>query len=286
MKLIYRTWSVCALLGVPQHVSAQNASHAAHHSQTPPTAVTAPDAPAINSLRDAGVAQNIRTAALTAIAKSASTTVAAATLAEIEACDACLARNDLATILAAQPAADLKALAPTLVSKASDSTPDAGKDAPSQSPNRFVKAACIRAIFSLSESERPAAAAAWKPIMLKTTTVPGKMAWDPKEFTVAPGAIVAIEMINPDSMLHNMLLCSPGSLSEMGVAADRMSEGVIGKQRDYVPDSSKVLEIMGLTAPNTTGVLWFIAPTKTGTYPLICTYPGHWRMMNGKLKVQ
>jgi len=32
--------------------------------------------------------------------------------------------------------------------------------------------------------------------------------------------------------------------------------------------------------------LWFIAPAKPGTYPLVCTYPGHWRMMNGKLKVQ
>ena len=122
--------------------------------------------------------------------------------------------------------------------------------------------------------------------MLKTTSVPGKMVWDPKEFTVAPNAIVAIEMVNPDSMQHNMLVCSPGSLSEIGVAADKLGEGAIGKQRQYVPDSPKVLEIMGLTAPNTTGVLWFIAPAKAGTYPLVCTYPGHWRMMNGKLKVQ
>lgn len=243
-----------------------------------------------NPLRDAGVAQSDRVLALTAKAKSASITVAAATLTEIETCDACLARNDLAAILAAQPAADLKALAPTLLSKAQDSikdsSTDAGKDSPHVSTSRFVKAACIRAIFALPENDRPAAAAAWKPVMLKTTSVPGKMAWDPKEFTVAPNAIVAIEMVNPDSMQHNMLVCSPGSLSEIGVAADKLGEGAIGKQRQYVPDSPKVLEIMGLTAPNTTGVLWFIAPAKAGTYPLVCTYPGHWRMMNGKIKVQ
>ena len=244
------------------------------------------DTQSANLLRDAGVAQADRVEALTAKAKSASVSLAAATLSEIEACDACLARNDLATILAAQPAADLKSLAPTLVSKAQDSTKDADKDSPPVSTSRFVKAACIRAIFALPENDRPATATAWKPVMLKTTSVPGKMVWDPKEFTVAPNAIVAIEMVNPDSMQHNMLVCSPGSLSEIGVAADKLGEGAIGKQRQYVPDSPKVLEIMGLTAPNTTGVLWFIAPAKAGTYPLVCTYPGHWRMMNGKLKVQ
>ena len=173
---------------------------------------------------------------------------------------------------------------------AKDSIKDVAKDsikvAVNTSASRFVKAACVRAIFALPENERPTEAAAWKPVTLKTTAVPGKMSWDPKEFIVSPNSIVAIEMNNPDSMQHNMLVCSPGSLSEIGVAADKLGEGAIGKQRQYVPDSPKVLEIMGLTAPNTTGVLWFIAPAKTGTYPLVCTYPGHWRMMNGKLKVQ
>ena len=244
------------------------------------------DTQSANPLRDAGVTQADRVAALTAKAKSASVSLAAATLSEIEACDACLARNDLANILSVQPEVDVKALAPTLMSKALCPVNDSTKDAHNKTISRFVKAACIRAIFTLPERDRPAGAAAWQPILLRTTTVPGKMVWDPKEFTVAPNSIVAIEMVNPDSMQHNMLVCAPGSLSEIGVAADKLGEGAIGKQRQYVPDSIKVLEIMGLTAPNTTGWLWFIAPAKPGTYPLVCTYPGHWRMMNGKLKVQ
>jgi len=294
MKFFHCALCIGAILIASKHSSAQHASEIANHSHNQATSAAVSDAPKANPLRDAEVAQTERVAALTAIAKSASISIAAATLSEIEACDACLARNDLATILAAQPAADLKALAPTLVRKANestkDSTTDAAKDstkvAANISESRFVKAACVRAIFALPENERPTEAAAWKPVTLKTTAVPGKMSWDPKEFTVAPNAIVAIEMNNPDSMQHNMLVCSPGSLSEIGVAADKLGEGAIGKQRQYVPDSPKVLEIMGLTAPNTTGVLWFIAPAKTGTYPLVCTYPGHWRMMNGKLKVQ
>ena len=290
MKLIHNAMCMCALLTAAKYSHAQSASEATHHEHASQVPAAVVDAPAVNPLRDAGVAQTERVAALTAIAKSASISVAAATLAQIEACDACLARNDLASILAAQPAADLKALAPMLVSKCNEATKDASKDAnkdtATQSISRFVKAACVRAIFALPENERPTEAAAWKPVILKTTAVPGKMSWDPKEFIVSPNSIVAIEMNNPDSMQHNMLVCSPGSLSEIGVAADKLGEGAIGKQRQYVPDSPKVLEIMGLAAPNTTGVLWFIAPAKTGTYPLVCTYPGHWRMMNGKLKVQ
>ena len=281
---------MCALLTAAKYSHAQSASEAAHHEHAPQVPAAVVDAPAVNPLRDAGVAQTERVAALTAIAKSASISVAAATLAQIEACDACLARNDLASILAAQPTADLKALAPMLVSKGNESTKDASKDvskdSATQSTSRFVKAACVRAIFALPENERPTEASAWKPVTLKTTCVPGKMSWDPKEFTVAPNSIVAIEMTNSDSMQHNLLVCAPGSLSEIGVAADKLGEGAIGKRREYVPDSPKVLEIMGLTAPNATGVLWFIAPAKPGTYPLVCTYPGHWRMMNGKLKVQ
>ncbi len=226
----------------------------------------------LDPLRDAGVPDAERIAAIKK--KHDSMSLAAATLAELEACDACLGRNEFAAILAAQPAADLKALAPTLVAKAKDS------------PSRFVKAACIRAIFALPEADRPAEAAQWKPVMLKTATVPGTMTWNPKEFTVAPGAVVAIEMSNPDTMSHNMLVLAPGSLMEVGVASDKLGEGLLGKQRQYVPDSPKVLEIMGFAPPNTSRTLWFIAPGKIGTYPLICTYPGHWRMMNGKLKVQ
>ena len=290
MKLIHNAMCMCALLTAAKYSHAQSASEAAHHEHAPQVPAAVVDAPAVNPLRDAGVAQTERVAALTAIAKSASISVAAATLAQIEACDACLARNDLASILAAQPAADLKALAPMLVSKGNESTKDASKDvskdSATQSTSRFVKAACVRAIFALPENERPTEASAWKPVTLKTTCVPGKMSWDPKEFTVAPNSIVAIEMTNSDSMQHNLLVCAPGSLSEIGVAADKLGEGAIGKRREYVPDSPKVLEIMGLTAPNATGVLWFIAPAKPGTYPLVCTYPGHWRMMNGKLKVQ
>ena len=155
MKFIPYALCIGALLIASKHSHAQNASETANHSHNQATSAAVSDAPKTDPLRDAGVVQTERVAALSAIAKSASISIAAATLSEIEACDACLARNDLATILAAQPAADLKALAPTLVRKANESTKDAIKDAANTSESRFVKAACGRAIFALPENERP-----------------------------------------------------------------------------------------------------------------------------------
>ena len=222
----------------------------------------------LDPMRDAGVPAADREKALAAKGGS----VAEAAWKQIEGCDACLAANDLAALLAARPAAELAAIAPAMALKLKDGSP-------------HVRAAAARALCALPEAQRPDAARALKPVALKTTSVMGKMAWDPKEFSVEPGALVSLRMDNPDTMQHNMLLTTPGSLSEIGVAAEKLGEGVDGKRRQFVPDSPKVLFVMGLVSPGQSGEMWFFAPEKPGTYPVVCTYPGHWRMMNGKLKV-
>ena len=238
-----------------------HAGHAAHGSVD---AVAA-----LDPLRDAGVPAADREKALAAKGGS----IAEAAWKSIESCDACLAANDLAALLAARPAAELAPLAPAMAAKLKDGSP-------------AIRAAAARALCAVPEAQRPDAAKSLKPDTLKTTTVVGKMAWEPKEFTVAPGALVCLRMQNPDSMQHNMLLIAAGSLSEIGVAAEKMGEGLEGKRRQWVPESAKVLAVMGLVAPGQSGEFWFFAPEKPGTYPLVCTYPGHWRLMNGKLKVK
>jgi uncharacterized cupredoxin-like copper-binding protein len=228
--------------------------------------VTAPAG--LDPLRDAGVAMADREKALAG--KGA--TVAEAAWKSIEACDACLAANDLAALLATRPEAELTAIAPAMAATLTGGS-------------AHVRAAAARALCALPADKRPDAAKALQPIALKTASVVGKMSWDPKEFTVEPGALVSLRMDNPDSMQHNMLVTVPGALSEIGVAADKLGEGMDGKRRQFVPDSPKVLFVMGLVAPGQSGEMWFFAPEKPGTYPLVCTFPGHWRMMNGKLKV-
>jgi azurin len=64
-----------------------------------------------------------------------------------------------------------------------------------------------------------------------------------------------------------------------------MGQSADGKVKEFVPDSPKVLVVMGLVAPGRSKSMWFIAPPKPATYPYVCTYPSHWRTMNGKMKV-
>ena len=252
-------------LGQGAGAAPQGYAHAGHAGH----AVDGGAAPTtLDPLRDAGVAMADREKALAAKGVS----IAETAWKSIESCDACLAANDLAALLASRPAAELAPLAPVMAAKLKDGSP-------------AIRAAAARALCALPEAQRPDAAKALKPDALKTTSVVGKMAWDPKEFTVAPGALVCLRMDNPDSMQHNLLLLAPGALSEIGVAAEKMGEGLDGKRRQWVPESAKVIAVMGLVAPGASGELWFFAPDKPGTYPLVCTYPGHWRMMNGKLKV-
>jgi azurin len=40
-----------------------------------------------------------------------------------------------------------------------------------------------------------------------------------------------------------------------------------------------------LLDPNQSMTFQFRAPVQPGQYPYVCTFPGHWRMMNGTLNV-
>ena len=55
--------------------------------------------------------------------------------------------------------------------------------------------------------------------------------------------------------------------------------------RHYVPDTPNVLFSTKMLDPNTTETLTFTAPTEPGDYPYLCTFPGHWRTMQGVMRV-
>ena len=58
------------------------------------------------------------------------------------------------------------------------------------------------------------------------------------------------------------------------------------KRGQYVPKSTKVLFHTGMVPPDSTEALRFTAPKKTGEYPYICTFPGHWVIMRGVMVVK
>jgi len=151
--------------------------------------------------------------------------------------------------------------------------------------NNAAQIIAIRAIDAMPEQARPAGSGRFAVRRIAMATVPSRMVYDTKELTVAAGTPLCIALSNPDTLQHNLLIVTPGALSEIGIAGDKMGETAAGKACHFTPDSQKVLAVMGLVDPGSTGEVWFMAPAKPGTYPYVCTYPGHWRMMNGKMKV-
>ncbi|MBX3238646.1 MAG: hypothetical protein KIT80_07680 [Chitinophagaceae bacterium] len=107
--------------------------------------------------------------------------------------------------------------------------------------------------------------------------------YDNTNITVKAGAKVKLTFENTDDMPHNVVITAPGSADEVGVAALNM--GLSGERMHYVPQSSKVLFYTGLLQPGKTETIYFTAPSAPGNYPFVCTYPGHYLVMRGIIKV-
>ncbi|HRG11513.1 MAG TPA: plastocyanin/azurin family copper-binding protein, partial [Cyclobacteriaceae bacterium] len=121
--------------------------------------------------------------------------------------------------------------------------------------------------------------------VIKLKVIKNEMKYDLKEFTVEAGKPVEIIFENPDFMQHNLVIGQVGSLETIGKAADKMASDPQGAEKQYVPQLPEVLFSTKLVNPQQTETLKFIAPAKTGDYPYVCTFPGHWSIMNGVMKV-
>jgi uncharacterized protein len=111
------------------------------------------------------------------------------------------------------------------------------------------------------------------------------MKFDIKEFTVKAGQTVEITFENPDAMQHNLVIVKPKMMEKVGNLADKMMMDEHGADKNYVPSVSEVLFSTPLVNPDTNFKLTFKAPATPGIYPYVCTFPGHWRLMNGSMKV-
>lgn len=121
--------------------------------------------------------------------------------------------------------------------------------------------------------------------MVFISVVPDLMKFDKEVFTVIAGQEVIIELDNLDGMQHNLVISKPGTLKKVGAAADDLARDPQGAQKNYVPEIPEVLHATKLLEPGEVVTLTFTAPTEPGDYPFVCTFPGHWRMMNGIMKV-
>jgi putative membrane-bound dehydrogenase-like protein len=116
-------------------------------------------------------------------------------------------------------------------------------------------------------------------------TVKEAMKYDTKSFTVKAGQTVEIIFENTDAMQHNMVITKPNMLSKVGQAGDKMMKDPKGAEKNYVPTIPEVLFSTPLINPGKSYKLTFKAPGTPGDYPYVCTFPGHWTLMNGLMKV-
>ncbi|WP_346317949.1 PVC-type heme-binding CxxCH protein [Chitinophaga sp. YIM B06452] len=130
-----------------------------------------------------------------------------------------------------------------------------------------------------------AAAAEMPGIVIDLKVVKDIMQYDKKRITVKAGQKVTIRLENPDGMQHNLLIIKPGTLPKVGAAADAMVRDPQASKMQYVPKVPEVLWATKLVSPGETVSLRFTAPSKAGDYPFVCTFPGHWRGMNGIMQV-
>ncbi len=114
--------------------------------------------------------------------------------------------------------------------------------------------------------------------------VHGDIRFDKEELVVEPNQKVKIVFTNNDEMPHNIIICKPGTdTMEIGNMAILMGEA--GLDAGYVPKSDKILWSLPMLLPGKTETLYFQAPAEKGVYPYVCTIPGHYIKMVGKLYV-
>jgi len=122
-------------------------------------------------------------------------------------------------------------------------------------------------------------------ITISIKVVKDLMQFNKKAFTVKSRQKVIIEFENPDGMQHNMLIMKPGAFNKVGAAVDALVRDQKGASKSYIPNMPEVLQFIKLVDPGESATLEFTAPSQPGDYPYICTFPGHWRIMNGMMKV-
>ena len=113
-------------------------------------------------------------------------------------------------------------------------------------------------------------------------TKPG-LKFDVSKFQVKAGSRVRLVFNNNDDMLHNLVIVKPKSVDKVGEMAIGM--GLDGAEKGYIPAMDEILFHTGLMQPESQETIYFVAPTTAGDYVFVCTYPGHYTLMQGVIKV-
>lgn len=122
--------------------------------------------------------------------------------------------------------------------------------------------------------------------VIEIETLRGRMRYDLERFAVGPGSKVKLVLRNNDDMPHNLVLCKP-SIAKVGMEVSKKAWALGGDAiaKNYVPEHPAILFHTTLVPPRSSQSFYFKAPAKTGSYPYVCTLPGHAFYMKGMMSV-
>ena len=149
----------------------------------------------------------------------------------------------------------------------------------------ILTAAALMIPVSRAEEKADATKADFK----VTITGNDQMKYDKAEIEVKAGQTVALTFKNigalpKAAMGHNVVILKPGSdIPKFAIG------GVANAAGDYLPlDPALIAQIVAKTkilGPKEEETIVFKAPA-AGDYPFLCTFPGHFGVMKGILKVK
>jgi azurin len=109
-----------------------------------------------------------------------------------------------------------------------------------------------------------------------------EIAFEPASLTLNEGAEVTLIFKNQSSaagMLHNFVLVPMGAGQEIATAGISA-----GEANNFTPNDDRIIVATKMTTMGEEVTITFTAPKK-GSYHYICTYPGHFPKMVGRLTV-
>lgn len=119
------------------------------------------------------------------------------------------------------------------------------------------------------------------PAVVTIESVGNEMKYNISTFEVKSGQKVRLIMDNKASlpvMKHNIVILDSAD------AINRVGQAAITAE-NYLPDDASIIAATPIADAGQVTEVEFTAPSKKGRYPFICTFPGHYMMMQGVMIV-
>jgi azurin len=107
-----------------------------------------------------------------------------------------------------------------------------------------------------------------------------------RSFSARAGESIAFTFVNPDTVPHNWALLKPGATAAVGALINKFIAEPDAAVRQYIPRTELVVAYTDIVPPQDQFTIFFRAPSQPGRYPYLCTFPGHWMVMNGEMIVE